>query len=645
MKALLKVGMTAIAAFLFSAFAYADNPALRQLQDRIASEMETLIDNTGPISEEDYEECRKLIARGIREHDKGNFEKAIEFYEKALEKNPVSGTAHYEIGYSLNSMGNQVAALEAVLRSIVLDPGLEMAYVVQANILDNLGLPDEAIAAYERILGIKPDSVYARLNLGIARFRQGDYDQAQSEFMKAREIAPEHPSPLYNLAIIARNRGETYVEEEFLNEFVRVGENDRRLPEVRKRLEELTRVSIQINMPEGDDSMASANAVIGITEGGARANWRKEQHRKTFPDAKGYFQSFEEELDVLETVLAIWGSLKGDDPSLAHPVYDFAEAAQEAGYLDAYVWCSNRRKLGRKAEDWIEANSARVKTFVEWAEEAGFSEQAAAMTPPAESPGKPSVGIRDLPAIAYKAADESEFVYEIGGESASKDLEKFRKEEGKRFRELFKDEANACVGEKDAREALEAMADLVAPNPYHKVIRVFYPGDREWESAIRMCTRMGRSYRDLAPPEAAAGHIEKKKDKIFIGTADIRWFPYYLAKALWRYEPGFRQRFGGAAEDQASMREEWFALATLIGAHRNLKESEGGKPDPYMETVDAVYEGGALDGFLLMEILHKTYGVSLACLPAALEEELRGYFFNFALQRMKGEDLAGELPQ
>ena len=109
--------------------------------------------------------------------------------------------------------------------------------------------------------------------------------------------------------------------------------------------------------------------------------------------------------------------------------------------------------------------------------------------------------------------------------------------------------------------------------------------------------------------------------------ADPTWLVYFMAKAVWRYEPDFRQHFGGAGDDKPSIDEEEFAVATMIGGYLNSQESEDDKkqPDPYLDSVLEVFEGQALTGFVLMEILHKTYGVSLECLSEEHEKELDNY--------------------
>jgi tetratricopeptide (TPR) repeat protein len=604
---------------------------LQKLDEQITTEMESLIDNTGKISENDEIASRKLVQEGTQEHDKGEYRKAIDLYEKAIKKNPLLGIAYYEIAYSYSESGEQRKALEAVMRSLVLNPKMETAYIMKASILDDLGLSDDAIAAYRKIIEIKPDSLSAHLNLGITLYRKGDYDSAKNEYLKAQEIQPNHPSPYLRLSQIANAKKETYEEERYLNEFVRVGKNDPRLPAVQKRLKELTTVQVNINVTGKQDAAGSAHMLLSITEGSARSLWQKEKHRKAFPDAKAYFPSFEEEKDVLSVLLPIWKEQKAKTPAISMPEYDFAVAAEKAGYLDEFLWYMNRRKLGTRAESWIKENTQKVNTFTDWAVLSGFKDLVQEKSSDKEVVKKETITPRALPALLLKKAEDSKFAYVIG-DSKPDDVKKFQKEEGQRFHDALKKSSAQCISKDDARKALNI--NLKNSLDFSSAIQIYMPGDEEWNFLVQRSSNLGRRYRDLAPPASASGLVGKKWDKIFVQVADPAWIAYYLAKALWRYEPGFRQRFGGSDQDKASIAEEEFALAALAGSNQNHREPKDGKSksDPYLDKIEPILGSEDRIGFVLLEILHKTYGASLECLPPDQINALQHYFYSYVLE-------------
>jgi tetratricopeptide (TPR) repeat protein len=508
MKSPSKATIVALMLLLCGTTISAEDQTINQLEAKIAAEMEALLDKTGAISRGDEQACEKLIQQGIQEHDKGDFRKAIEFYEKALKKNPISSLAYYEMGYSYSLSGDKDKALESMMRSIALDPKSETAYVMKANILDDKGYPDEAIKTYRKILELKPDNAFARVNLGITLVRKGNIEEAQSEFTRAHEIAPDHPSPFFNLARIAKMKGDRSEEERLLKEFVRVGKNDRRLPTVQERLKELQ--TGNMDMPPQQKSDA------------------------------------------------------------------------------------------------------------------------------AKSIEKLHIDIKELPGFIILAGQKSKLTYEIGN-STPEEGARFRKQEGDRFKELFKKGGDGCVSKQAARDALKVFAQSTDYASYMKVLRAFFPEDEEWAAIIKMSSSFGKRYRDLAPPISASGFIAKKNDTIQVKTVDTSWIIYFMAKALWRYEPGFRQRFGGPDDDKPSLAEEEFALLALIGGRKNAleKKDKEAAADQYVATISEIFDSNAQLGFVLMEILHKSYGVSLECLTAEQAGALRSYFSNFALEPVK----------
>ena len=58
---------------------------------------------------------------------------------------------------------------------------------------------DEAVAAYQRALEIKPDDVSARNNLGMALLKKGMADEAVVQFRKVLAIQPDFDLARTNL--------------------------------------------------------------------------------------------------------------------------------------------------------------------------------------------------------------------------------------------------------------------------------------------------------------------------------------------------------------------------------------------------------------------------------------------------------------
>jgi cytochrome c-type biogenesis protein CcmH/NrfG len=601
----------------------ADEERLAELEERLTREVEQLVDATGEISEKDWKKAIEQTHKGVLAHEAGDFEKALQHYDRAIEKVPFLATAYYEKGFTYKAMGDQWRAFEEITRAYLLDPKLEMAHIVRASLLDDMGFNERALTALQTLIEVNPESYLGQLNLGITLLRLNRIDEARVAFERAREIRPDHPAVYLHMATLARHLGEEYEERRYLEAFVERGADDPRLPAVKKRLEELSSHQITLDPDSPYPSMQ-------LTEQMARTLWQSEKHKMTFPDARGYFPSYEEEHDVLaDLLLPQWRSIKEDDPEAAHGRYDMLLAIDDAGFLDEYIWYVNQKSFGEPAATWLAEHEERIGAFLAWAGEAGYLASEEEQEAPAEDeePG--------LPAMVFMAAEQSALAYNLGPLGKG-DAEKYIERESRRYRKHLDLDGEDQVTPKQAREILAAPQALTNPMPLLAVLRSHLPDDEEWQRAIGLHGSFGLAYRDLAPPRPLPLNIDRSGDTVTVGldmTSLSGWMVYALAKAVFRHEAELRSSIGGPAGDDPTVLEEVFAWATLIEGYVNSlesdpdaeEESEPAEPDPYFDQLLEITRSDNLQGFVLFEVIHKTYGVPLDRLTGQQVEELQGY--------------------
>ena len=64
---------------------------------------------------------------------------------------------------------------------------------------NKMGMVDDEIWAYEKVLAVEPDMLAARVNLGNAYFGQKKYSAAIAQYKKAVRIQPDEAMIYYNL--------------------------------------------------------------------------------------------------------------------------------------------------------------------------------------------------------------------------------------------------------------------------------------------------------------------------------------------------------------------------------------------------------------------------------------------------------------
>ncbi len=173
----------------------------------------------------------------------GRLERAAQWFERALEKDPGMVLARIRLGSVLSRLARHERA-EAVLRqaasmapddpripkergmnfarqglfsqaadatrsSIALDPDLPELHNNLGGALAEMGRFEEAEAAIRNAIRIQPDLAEARFNLGALLARRGERAAAIAEWGATLQSDPEHVPAHYNLAVLLSQDGNT----------------------------------------------------------------------------------------------------------------------------------------------------------------------------------------------------------------------------------------------------------------------------------------------------------------------------------------------------------------------------------------------------------------------------------------------------
>ena len=133
---------------------------------------------------------------------KGDPERAIPFYKKALEVRPDSAKAHLALGIANTRLGRHEEAFEQYRRAVELDPGSSEAHNNIGLCYDTRGRIDEAERHFLLALEIHPGNAQAHNNLGMVYAKSGRLEEAIGEFQKSLDLNPASPSACSNLAIM-----------------------------------------------------------------------------------------------------------------------------------------------------------------------------------------------------------------------------------------------------------------------------------------------------------------------------------------------------------------------------------------------------------------------------------------------------------
>ncbi len=299
-----------------------------------------------------------LVNQGIEHHDRGEFEKAIEIYQKVLEIDKNSSLANYELAYTYLSTEQYELAEIHSKKVLDLNNGFMLeGYVAYGNSLDLQGKNKKAIKAYEQ--GLKTfDNYLLHYNLAMAYYNSEDYDKAYSSSINAILNNSSHGSshlilskimaikailPLYFFLMIEPNSERAAIEYNNLRNYLNYGvtQNDNK------------NVNVMVPM-NSDADFGAAEMMISLLKASENLEENKE---------KSSLELFAANNDKLFKIL---GELKKENKGFWWDYYVtfLYDMSNENLTLPFSYYISLSQ--GKDALDWMDENESEFNRFSGW---------------------------------------------------------------------------------------------------------------------------------------------------------------------------------------------------------------------------------------------------------------------------------------
>jgi tetratricopeptide (TPR) repeat protein len=146
--------------------------------------------------------ARAFNNRGSAFNDIGQFDRAIEDFNKAIALKPSYFLAYLNRGSAFGNKSRLDRAIEDFGKAIALEPSA-VAYYLRGIIFELEGRTDKAIGDYEQAIALHPAYLEAYIRAGVLYGKSGAFDKAIDQFNRAVAINPN-----YSLAYV--NRGFAY---------------------------------------------------------------------------------------------------------------------------------------------------------------------------------------------------------------------------------------------------------------------------------------------------------------------------------------------------------------------------------------------------------------------------------------------------
>jgi tetratricopeptide (TPR) repeat protein len=173
--------------------------------------------NTSPnCAKLNYHYALELTKKGRDDKNNAMMDNAIQHFEKAISIYPQYADAYGEMGLVYFYKGNQDKALEIYDKAIQMQPDAKV-WSNMGMIFFNKGNMPEAQKVYEKAIALDPRFVDARRNLGSVYAMQGLFKDAIAQFQEALKYAPDQAILYFFLGSAYRDSGDAATGQKFLD--------------------------------------------------------------------------------------------------------------------------------------------------------------------------------------------------------------------------------------------------------------------------------------------------------------------------------------------------------------------------------------------------------------------------------------------
>jgi tetratricopeptide (TPR) repeat protein len=136
--------------------------------------------------------------RGLALKNRGQMQKAIEDFNRAIALNPEYALAYNNRGVTLKKAGMLQEAIEDFDRAIALNPSYYKAYNNRGSAYGKIGRPDKAVEDFDKAISLNPSYYETYLNRGVMLGEAGMVDKAIESFNQALSGDPNYADAYYN---------------------------------------------------------------------------------------------------------------------------------------------------------------------------------------------------------------------------------------------------------------------------------------------------------------------------------------------------------------------------------------------------------------------------------------------------------------
>ena len=156
---------------------------------------------------------------GVALLEQFKYKEAADAFKRALQLDPKSALARINLGIALYNVPDLVGAQREMQAAIALNPASPQPHYILGLIAKTQNRPDDAVAAFQRVLKIDAADVGTNINLGQLYAQQRKYAEAISVLRTALAAEPYNATALYNLGTSLMRSGQRDEGQNVIKQF------------------------------------------------------------------------------------------------------------------------------------------------------------------------------------------------------------------------------------------------------------------------------------------------------------------------------------------------------------------------------------------------------------------------------------------
>ena len=165
------------------------------------------------------EEAYRANNIGVALLEQFKYKEATDSFRRALQLEPTLTLARINLGIALFNLPELPAAQKELQSLIASSPSVPQPHYLIGLIAKMQNRPEDAVAAFQRVLKIDPNDVGANVNIGQIYAQQRKYPEAITVLRTALAAEPYNTTALYNLGTALLRAGQRAEGQKVINQF------------------------------------------------------------------------------------------------------------------------------------------------------------------------------------------------------------------------------------------------------------------------------------------------------------------------------------------------------------------------------------------------------------------------------------------